>query len=161
MGAVIPGVSVTLLDEKKTVVKKTTTDEEGRYFFDPVKNGAYSITAEIKSFRDHIITNIAVTAGQEVMVDISLEIAAESVTVGGVMASIEDDYSGKLAIAVANEDLDEVRDLIAAGENVNGREEDRTTPLFIAVGRGNVEIVGCCSILGPKRTCETTTRKRR
>lgn len=58
---------------------------------------------------------------------------------GGVMV-MRVEYKGALAQAVSRDDVNEVRDLIARGEDVNGRELDRTTPLFIAVENGNIEI---------------------
>jgi hypothetical protein len=58
---------------------------------------------------------------------------------GGVMI-MRPEHKGLLANAVAKDDVDEVRNLIARGEDVNGREVDRTTPLFIAVENGNLQI---------------------
>lgn len=60
---------------------------------------------------------------------------------GGVMIAV--DYTSALSRAVADEDIDAVRDLISKGENVNTKEDSysKITPLFVAVEHGNVEIV--------------------
>ncbi|HRI03931.1 MAG TPA: ankyrin repeat domain-containing protein [Pyrinomonadaceae bacterium] len=67
----------------------------------------------------------------------------ETVTMamGGAIAYVE--YSSPLSRAVADEDVDAVRDLISKGEKVNGKEEgySKITPLFVAVEQGNIEIV--------------------
>ena len=67
----------------------------------------------------------------------------ETVTIamGGVMVAVE--YTSALSRAVANEDVDAVRDLISKGEKVNAKEDSysKITPLFVAVEQGNVEIV--------------------
>ena len=61
---------------------------------------------------------------------------------GGLIA-VSRDYSTPLTRAVDNDDIEEVRRLIASGANVNGRDEDydKITPIFVAVENGNVEIV--------------------
>jgi len=64
-----------------------------------------------------------------------------SVVSGGI--GFARDYSTPLTRAVDNDDIEEVRRLIANGANVNGRDEDydKITPIFIAVENGNVEMV--------------------
>jgi hypothetical protein len=60
------------------------------------------------------------------------------------------EHKGLLAQAVARDETDEVRNLISRGEDVNGREDDRTTPLFIAVENGNLEITEMLLNFGAK-----------
>ena len=49
-GAVIPGASVTLLDEEKGFHFATTSDSSGRYLFRSVAPGLYSVSADAKGF---------------------------------------------------------------------------------------------------------------
>ena len=65
----------------------------------------------------------------------------ETFELGGVMVAVE--YTSALSRAVANEDIDAVRDLISKGEKVNAKEDSysKITPLFVAVEQGNIEIV--------------------
>ncbi|HVE59835.1 MAG TPA: ankyrin repeat domain-containing protein [Pyrinomonadaceae bacterium] len=64
----------------------------------------------------------------------------EPVTTDGVMSVVH--YRSGLHRAVSNDDLEEVKDLIMRGENVNQKDENYSfiTPLFLAVENGNVEI---------------------
>ncbi|MBK7394343.1 MAG: ankyrin repeat domain-containing protein [Chloracidobacterium sp.] len=65
----------------------------------------------------------------------------EIMEMGGIMVAVE--YTSALSRAVANEDVDAVRDLISKGEKVNAKEDSysKITPLFVAVEQGNIEIV--------------------
>ena len=71
-----------------------------------------------------------------------LPLRRELLALGGVIA-VSRDYSTPLTRAVDNDDIEEVRRLIANGANVNGRDEDydKITPIFAAVENGNVEMV--------------------
>jgi hypothetical protein len=80
------------------------------------------------------------------------------VAVGGVMM-MRVEYKGLLAQAVAKDNLNEVRNLIASGEDVNGREEDKTTPLFIAVENGNLEMTELLLNFGAKVNARNSTRE--
>lgn len=73
-----------------------------------------------------------------------------TVVSGGI--GLSRDYSTPLTRAVDNDDIEEVRRLIANGANVNGRDEDydRITPIFVAVENGNVEMVRLLIEVGAK-----------
>jgi ankyrin repeat protein len=148
-GAVIPSVTVALLDEKGNSIRKITTDEGGMYLFEGLKAGNYSISTEIRFFKDSLTSNIIIRDGNDSILNVALELNETAIIVGDI-AVTEAEYEGKLAIAVAKDDIDEVRNLIAAGQDVNGREEDRTTPLFIAVENGNREMVQLLLDFGAK-----------
>lgn len=82
------------------------------------------------------------------------------VALGGVIA-VSRDYSTPLARAVDDDDIDEVRRLIANGANVNGRDEDydKITPIFIAVENGNVEMVRLLIESGAKVNVRNSDRQ--
>ena len=64
----------------------------------------------------------------------------EPVMMDGIMTVVE--YRTGLHRAVSNDNLEEVKNLIMRGENVNQKDENYSliTPLFLAVENGNVEI---------------------
>ena len=148
-GAVIPGAKVILggaIDSRSV-----TSNEEGKYKFDNVADGNYLIQTEAPGFRVQT-TRILIANGEEtkhdvglevgvieVSVDIPLETAMEVAVAGGMMIA---EYSTELNQAVSGDDIDRVKELIVRGANVNGKDDgySKVTPLFIAVGNGNVEI---------------------
>ena len=138
-GVVIPNVSVTVSGEK--YIMTAMTDENGFYKFKDVPPGMYKIVAAgVVGFKT-ASTDVPVTLDRESVADIQVEVDATmmAVVVGGAEII---EFSNPLAVAVSADDLDEVKNLIAKGENVNSRDEnyDRITPLFIAVENGSAEI---------------------
>ena len=83
---------------------------------------------------------------------------ANFTALGGVMI-MRREFKGALAQAVSRDDVEEVRNLIARGEDVNGREGDRTTPLFIAVENGQLEIVQMLLDFGAKVNARSQQRE--
>lgn len=136
-GAVIPNSVITLQNMSTQETAEVSTDETGDFEFSDLKPGNYKLTASSPGFSRQLRENIEVSE-TEVVVDLEMQPAA---FLGGVMVSIE--YKLPLAQAVADEDSDLVRELIAKGENVNGKDEnyDKITPLFVAVDGANLEII--------------------
>ena len=90
-GSAIPGVVVTATNtatQNKTVY---TTNMEGLFSLRQLSIGAYEIAAEKTGFRRFVRTGIALTTGQNLEMDVSLEIGAvsESVTVSGTASLLE------------------------------------------------------------------------
>ena len=161
-GAVIQNASVNVFDIGAGSTHKLRTNGDGQYILTGLKPGNYRLESTADGFAESS-AEIAVTAGSETTKDITLEIKLEasvdviadiSITVdslGGVIA-VSRDYSTALARAVDNEDFDEVRDLIARGENVNGKDEnyDNITPIFIAIENGDLQMVSLLLDSGAK-----------
>ncbi|MEP6900855.1 MAG: ankyrin repeat domain-containing protein [Actinomycetota bacterium] len=74
----------------------------------------------------------------------------EPIEVDGGMSFIE--YRSGLHLAVSGDNLEEVKNLIAKGENVNLKDENynNITPLFLAVENGNAEIAETLLNFGAK-----------
>ncbi|MEO6335042.1 MAG: ankyrin repeat domain-containing protein [Pyrinomonadaceae bacterium] len=139
MGAVVPNAGVTLVDGPGARLKSIRTDADGAFRFEKLSSGIYALETEASGgFVASRVENIAV-GDSEAIVEIMASIASESVTMGVVAYAPE--FEGAIAIAVSRDDLEEARNLISRGENVNQKEEDGKTPIFIAVENGNIEMV--------------------
>jgi len=80
---VMPGVTVTLINDATAVKSDRVTDEKGRYLFDFVDPGNYSITAELDGFKKADQKNVRVAQRGDVSVDLTLVVGGltETVTV--------------------------------------------------------------------------------
>jgi len=80
---VMPGVTVTLINADTGVKADRVTDDKGRYLFDFVEPGNYSMTAELSGFKKADQKNVRITQRGDATVDLVLEIGGleETVTV--------------------------------------------------------------------------------
>jgi hypothetical protein len=108
-GAVVPGVRVTATSNATQVKTTATTNEEGLFSLRQLSIGAYTIDAEKEGFRRYVRRGIVLTTGQNLELDVALEIGAvaESVTVSGSASLLETRTSevAQLVEAKAVEDL--------------------------------------------------------
>jgi hypothetical protein len=150
-GAVISFAGLTLTNEETSDLLIIQADEYGSYKFEEVPAGKYKLSIiGGEGFAEKEITDIAVSERGEIRKDVSLNVSEQtaSVTVQvdtfttmGIMASIQS--ASPLHRAAADNDIEEVKNLIAKGANVNTKDKnyDNITPLFLAVENGNVEMV--------------------
>jgi len=85
-GAVLPGVTVSLLNPGLIGGTQTTvTDERGAYLFTRLVPGRYNVRAELSGFRTTIQENVIVDADATARADLKLELGnvEESITVSG------------------------------------------------------------------------------
>lgn len=140
-GAVIPGVQVTVTNERTNEVQVGETNGDGEYRFAANNRDAYTIMADARSagFTYKVLNNVCLNATETTRVDIALDLDpnVEMVTVGGGGV----DYQQPLVMAAFENDLTKVKDLIRNGEDVNQREEDGTTALDLAVAHGNLKMI--------------------
>lgn len=149
-GAVVVGVTIIITGDSYT--RSTTTDENGFYKFENLPDGKYTIKTEPGyGFDASSLENIMATEGKETVANVTLSLISttEPVIVGDV-AFVE--YKNPLALAVSDNNLEEVKNLIAKGENVNAKDENynNITPLFLAVENGSVEMVETLLNFGAK-----------
>lgn len=71
---------------------------------------------------------------------VELPISTMTATMG-MVAITRIEYKNSLTRAVLSEDKDALLELIQNGVSVNGKESDKSTPLFHAIETGNIEIV--------------------
>ncbi len=90
-GGVLPGVTVTLMDEATGLMRTAVTNEGGRFVIPAVTPGRYAITAELTGFQVQRRTGIPVLVGQAVTLNFTLAIGGltDQVTVTGEAPLIE------------------------------------------------------------------------
>ena len=77
----VPGAQVTLRNDATGVSVTRTTGPEGRYLFDYVDPGTYTLTAELSGFATVVQRNVVVQARGDVTADVMMKVAALSETV--------------------------------------------------------------------------------
>lgn len=139
-GAVIPGAVLRFKNDAGKDDIIMTASQDGEYYRASLPIGNYTIFVKASGFKQSVLQSVTVKGDGTTVVNVTLEPNA-LVILSGVVA-VSRDYSSALGRAVDNDDVDEVRKLIADGANVNEKDKgyDDITPLFIAVENGNVEI---------------------
>ncbi len=80
-GAVIPGASITVLNNATGASFTTTTGSTGEYEVPSLHTGVYKISAEHSGFSTAVADNITVSVGARQRIDLKLEIGKTAVTV--------------------------------------------------------------------------------
>lgn len=80
-GAVIPGATVTAVNNRTQTSAATQTDQYGRFVFASLPNSTYTLTVEAKGFRKAQLTNIELNASATVNEIIRLEVGSVTETV--------------------------------------------------------------------------------
>ncbi len=90
-GGVMPGVALVLTNVGTGVEVSRTANEQGRYLFDYVDPGTYSLSAELRGFKKWVQQNIVVQQRADVTVDVKMDTGAvtESITVTDAPVAIQ------------------------------------------------------------------------
>ena len=80
-GAVLPGVTVTVINTDTGTSRVVVSNEQGVYRALLMPLGAYTVTAELQGFRKYEQTGLTLSAGQTVVANIELGVGAMSETV--------------------------------------------------------------------------------
>jgi hypothetical protein len=87
MGAVIPGVSVSLTRDGTKQNMKVSTTAEGEFSFPSLSTGAYRVEIKANGFQTLKLKHLAIDSNEEARAEIVLKIDGESVTVGIIVDS--------------------------------------------------------------------------
>ena len=114
--AVVPGATLTIKNERTGEARTINTTDQGQYLVTALKPSLYTVSLNVSGFATAQYTNIQVSVGQEVTLDIELKPAGttESITVVGSEDPAIDTSSARLG---ANVNQREVQDL-----PLNGRQ---------------------------------------
>jgi Carboxypeptidase regulatory-like domain len=80
-GATVPGVTVTATEVQTNTSRTAVTNETGDYTFSSLRNGTYTVTAELQGFRKVLRENVKVDVNTTIRVDLTLELGQMSETV--------------------------------------------------------------------------------
>jgi Carboxypeptidase regulatory-like domain/Ankyrin repeats (many copies)/Ankyrin repeat len=152
-GAILPYALVTLLNEQTNEYRTANANNEGFYEFKELSDGNYKLKIDANGFSSKEST-IAVSNATDAQQDFHLsvqqmnevvEIKSDTISdfsgTIGTMSVVTTSYSTPLIIAVYNEDLERLTELISKGAKINERVKgSKETALHAAVGIGNVEI---------------------
>jgi hypothetical protein len=124
--AVVPGATLSVKNERTGEARSVNSTEQGQYLLTALKPSFYTVTIKAAGFADGQYTNIQVSVGQEVTLDVELKPAGttESVTVVGSEDPAIDTSSARLG---TNVNQREVQDL-----PLNGRQ---LSQLYLSASR--------------------------
>jgi hypothetical protein len=99
IGAVIPGATVSLIDEKTKKQTQVVTNDEGKFDVRDLAAGSYTLQIEATGFKQLVVKRFDLKDEESVRVDVDLNVAGDMVTVGVI--AIGDDWPpepGRLTI---------------------------------------------------------------
>ena len=92
-GAAVPGATVTATETQTNISRTAVSNEAGNYIFSSLKNGTYSVEAELAGFRKVLRQNVRVDVNTTMRVDLKLELGqvTEAVTVAAETPLLQTD----------------------------------------------------------------------
>ncbi len=111
-GAAVPAIAVTAV-AANGAAQQVQTNEEGRYVFQNLAPGTYTLRIQVKGFADFNKADVVVTAGQVQVVDAQLVVALEkqqvTVTSSTTQVSVSSENNAS-ALVLKDKDLDALSD---------------------------------------------------
>ncbi|MGH9784184.1 MAG: carboxypeptidase regulatory-like domain-containing protein, partial [Terriglobia bacterium] len=80
-GAVLPGANVVVRNQDTGLTRTVTSNAAGRYVAPALGLGDYQVTAQLAGFQTTVRSGIALTVGQEAVIDLTLQVGAVTQTV--------------------------------------------------------------------------------
>jgi hypothetical protein len=108
-GAVIPGASITIINDATNISQTTQSDDHGQYFLVGLRPAVYTIKAEVKGFRIAEKKNVVLQVDQQTTVDFVVHPLAVSETMEvTTSAPLLDTESATLGSDISNEYVKEL-----------------------------------------------------
>ncbi|MPY88770.1 MAG: hypothetical protein GEU99_12680 [Luteitalea sp.] len=134
-GAVLPGVTVTIVHEATGVSRERVTNDAGDYSFQSLQPGTYTVRAELEGFRPAVITDREALVAIPAEVDIRLELGdvTEEITISAAGAELLNTTTAELATTIDEQLVDNMPtesrnyfDVLALAPN--------TSPQYLSMG---------------------------
>jgi len=115
-GAVVPGASVTVMNDETHLEAKATTDSSGYYLVVNLPVGTYSVMVEAKGFRRAQRSGFALDNAARITADCKLDVGevSETIEVSEVVGETVNTVSGEIRHTI---DSEQVQDLALNGRN--------------------------------------------
>jgi hypothetical protein len=154
-GAVIPGAKVTLTDQKSGRETTVSTNDEGCYIFSAVKEGEYKLKFELPGFSDTEIDNVNFDGQIGAKYNATLRLG---MIMGDMIAVVS--YENQLVLAVHDNDIERVKQLIGQGVDVNAKDKNEgEAALHLAVQQGEINIVELLLNAGARANSRDRSRR--
>jgi hypothetical protein len=150
-GGVVPGVTVTLINEANGATRDAVSNERGLYDFTAVPPGVYTVKAELTGFKTFESKDVRVGTQQFVQMDIRLDVGQlqETITVTGE-APLIDTSNASTGSVIDSRQLETlpsggrsaflfavtVPTVIASGDSQFNRQQDQTNASLLSLGGG-------------------------
>ena len=150
-GGVVPGVTVTLINEDNGASREAVSNERGLYDFSAVNPGVYTVKAGLTGFKTFENKGIRVGTQQFVTLDIKLDVGQlqETITVTGE-APLIDTSNASTGSVIDSRQLEAlpsggrsaflfavtVPTVIASGDAQFNRQQDQTNASLLSLGGG-------------------------
>jgi hypothetical protein len=107
-GALVPGADVTATNPETNASYKTTSSDSGKYSFEALPPGSYTITVEQTNFKKYSTSRNILTANDTVTINIPLEPGSisETVQVVGTYEKVQTSQSGNIGTIVNEKTLE-------------------------------------------------------
>jgi hypothetical protein len=115
-GSVVPGATVTVTNSGTKQQRTVTANDEGFYVVPALRAATYTVVATSSTFAPKTVTDVQLSVGQQLNLDLSLSVEAQTVTVD-VIGGSETGINTASASIGATVNAREVRDL-----PINGRQ---------------------------------------
>jgi hypothetical protein len=150
-GGIVPGVEVTLTNEKTNISRTTTTNERGEYVFSNIDPGTYAVKAVLPGYKSIDRREIPIGTQQFLTLDLTMEVGAieENITVTGQSPIIETSNAsqGTVLDSAALQTLPSpgraafligttVPTVIPTGDTQFNRQQDQTNASLLSLGGG-------------------------
>jgi hypothetical protein len=150
-GGVVPGVTVTLINEANGASRDAVSNDRGLYDFSAVPPGSYTVKAELTGFKTFESKGVRVGTQQFVTLDVKLDVGQlqETITVTGE-APLIDTSNASTGSVIDSRQLETlpsggrsaflfavtVPTVVASGDSQFNRQQDQTNASLLSLGGG-------------------------
>jgi outer membrane receptor protein involved in Fe transport len=140
-GGVLPGVTLTVRNQDTGVTRTIVTEADGRYVFQALQPGRYTLSAELAGFATQEVADTVITIGLGLRHDFVMQIQtlAETITIRGE-APVVDTTQAEIAGVVTRQQIETLplnsRNYLSLALLVPGTTVDATRSFFATVNVG-------------------------
>src|SRR5258708_21015586 len=109
-GAALPNVSITVVNQDRTLTGTVKTNETGNYVVSDLPTGKYKVTAEMPGFKTEVVSDNELSTNVSIEVNLKMQVGSlsESVTVQADVVHVET-ANGDLGYTVTGDLVSEIQ----------------------------------------------------